>query len=247
MSIAAETSDPERLEEKANAARDEVDRTLDALEQRFSVRRKAGQASRAIGAAASRAYRNLTPGITSLIRLDHTHVLAAFRRYRRALSAVRKQAVVENACLALEIHAQLEEEIFYPALLSCGGDAAGLDRSVSEHKDMRVQIAELRELPPDGAGYDQAFLRLIRTALHHVAEEETITLPFAEKALAPQLRELGWKMTVRRVELLKPHAASALRTTALTFPVLSAVAVAAVLTAAWLLVRGAAGPRRGPR
>ncbi len=49
-----------------------------------------------------------------MIRLDHTHVLALFRRFNRSASIRRKEAIVANACLALEIHATLEEEIFYP-------------------------------------------------------------------------------------------------------------------------------------
>jgi hypothetical protein len=64
----------------------------------------------------------VTPGITAMIRLDHSHVLALSRRYKPAVSRGRKAALVTNACLALEIHAQLEEEIFYPALRAVIGD-----------------------------------------------------------------------------------------------------------------------------
>jgi len=58
----------------------------------------------------------VTPSITSMIRMDHTHVMAAFHRYKSDTSVARKQAIVEHICLALTVHAQLEEEIFYPAL-----------------------------------------------------------------------------------------------------------------------------------
>ncbi len=56
-------------------------------------------------------------------------------------------------------------------------------------------------MSPLDANYDGVFCELIRTALHHVADEETTLLPLAEVRLKDQLRELGWKMTVRRFEL----------------------------------------------
>lgn len=241
MSTSADSPDPGKLEKQANAARAQVDHTQDALERRFSVKSRVADASAAIGAAATRARRQLSPPITTLIRLDHTHVLAAFRRFHSYLSPARKQSVVENACLALEIHAQLEQEIFYPALLAHGANTTELDESVSEHDEMRAEIAKLRALSPHDTEYDQAFLGLIRTALHHVANEETVLIPFAETALRDQLGELGWKMTARRIELLKPHASHALRTTAATFPVLTAITAISVLSALWLIVKGASG------
>jgi hypothetical protein len=59
---------------------------------------------------------NLSPSITAMIRMDHTHAMAVFHRYKVTTSDARKSALVRNVCLALEVHAQLEEEIFYPAL-----------------------------------------------------------------------------------------------------------------------------------
>lgn len=238
MSSATESSDPGKLEEKANATRDQVDQTLGALEQRFSVKRKMNQASEAIGAAAARASRRVSPSITSMIRLDHTHVLAAFRRYRSEMSPGRKSALVANVCLALEIHAQLEEEIFYPALFQAGADTEELDKSISDHDEVRDLVEQLRQLQPHDAQFDQTFVLMVRKVLHHVADEETALIPLAESALKDQLGELGWKMTVRRLELLRPHAREAVTTTAMTFPVLTGLTVAGVLTGVWLLARG---------
>src|SRR6185437_3018173 len=178
-------------------AREQVDRTLDELAGRVSLKRRATEAAGSLRAAAARAYRNASPEITTLIRLDHSHVLAAFRRYHPASSAARKRALAANVCLALEIHAQLEEEIFYPALRGIGTEA--VETSVQDHVQMRTLIAELRATAPTAAAHDEIFARLIRTVLHHVAEEETVLIPLAETGLKEQLRELGWRMTARRM------------------------------------------------
>src|SRR5262245_43255638 len=122
----------------------------------------------------------LTPNITTLIRLDHTHVLALLRRFKPFSPLGKKQALASNACLALEIHAQLEEEIFYPALRQAIATSALLDKSVKEHECMRQLIADLRVLQPEDQEFDITFRLLMREALHHVADEETLVLPLAE-------------------------------------------------------------------
>ena len=53
--------------------------------------------------------------------MDHSHVMVTSHKYQPDLSPGRKKAIVETCCRALEIHAQLEEEIFYPALRDVDG------------------------------------------------------------------------------------------------------------------------------
>lgn len=181
------------------------------------------------------AFDRITPNITTMIRMDHSHVMALFHRYRADRSAARKRALVTNACIALQVHAQLEEEIFYPALRSVivGDDV--LEKSEPEHNEMRRLIGELRERAAgDGSvgdtAYDDKFLELMRVVLHHVADEETRLLPAAERLLSDQLGRLGMEMTRRRVVLIKPHAGELAATTVRSFPA-GAAAGAAVLTA----------------
>ena len=80
-----------------------------------------------------------------MIRLDHAHVFALFHRYKAGTSDGRKRALLVNACLALEIHAQLEEEILYPALRRIIGDDEVLEKSGPEHSEMKRLIQDLRD------------------------------------------------------------------------------------------------------
>src|SRR5205085_2825614 len=86
----------------------------------------------------------IVPTVTNMIRADHTHVLATFHQYEIDTSPGTKQALVNTICLALEIHAQLEEEIFYPAMREIARDAGVVGKSVPEHDEMRRLIAQLR-------------------------------------------------------------------------------------------------------
>src|SRR5262249_48361666 len=142
-----------------------------------------------------------------------------------------------NACLALEIHAQLEEELFYPALVEATGTSAQLDKSVMEHNGMRKLIADLRALDPGDGSYDDTFRTLMRDVLHHVADEETILQPLAEEVLGDRLGELGVQMTKRRIELLRPHAQEVAMSSVRSFPVLFGAAAVGVLVLGWLAVR----------
>ena len=147
----------------------------------------------------------LSPSITNLIRLDHTQVLSAFHQYELGSPPRVKKGLADNVCLAIEIHAQLEEELFYPALRAVA-DNEILRKSTPEHDEMRGLIARLRNMPVDNPAFDDTFFELMRHVMHHVADEETMLLPEAERALGAELGELGARMMRRRLELALPRA-----------------------------------------
>jgi hypothetical protein len=139
-----------------------------------------------------------------MIRMDHAHVLSTFHQYQAETSPRVKKGLVGTVCVALEIHAQLEEEIFYPAMREIA-DTEFVRKSVPEHDQMRRLITQLRNLEPDHASYDETFFELMNNVMHHVADEETLLLPTAERVLADRLGELGAQMTKRRLQLAAPR------------------------------------------
>jgi hemerythrin-like domain-containing protein len=235
---------PEDIEVEIDATRARLSDTLDELQARLSPRQRLNEAAQSMRASGEdllqRSVRAVTPDITTMIRMDHTHVLMLFRRFRPHTSAGKKRALVTNACLALEVHAQLEEEIFYPALRRVVSSHPVLDKSVDEHDRMRKSIVLLRDLEPTDSQYETTFCGLMREVLHHVADEETTLLPLAERVLADELGTLGIEMTKRRVELLKPHLGEAVATSARSFPLAFGAAAASLVLLGWLAVR----PRR---
>jgi len=239
---------PEEIEADIGRTREDLDDTLDALKSRLSPSQRMREATdsvRQLGRRAAQAATPLAPYITTMIRIDHTHVLALFRRVRPWTSASRKRALMTNACLALDVHAQLEEEIFYPALRKVLGNNEILDKSVPEHNEMRELIRVLRGKNVEAADYDATVHALMRVVLHHVADEESMLLPRAEMLLGDQLAGLGMQMTRRRMELLRPHVKEVVMTTARSFPVATAAAAAGLLAVGWMLLRpGSRTPTR---
>jgi hemerythrin superfamily protein len=185
----------------------------------------------------------ISPSITNMIRMDHTHVLATFHQYEIDSNPNKKLALVNTVCLALEIHAQLEEEIFYPAVRAVTGDRDTMQKSVPEHDEMRRLIGRLRSMGPTDAGYDDTFLQLMRDVMHHVADEETSLLPDAERMLGDRLGELGAQMTKRRLQLVAPHAGEIAGNTVRTLPASTMVMAAGALLAGTYLMRRSSSRR----
>ena len=181
----------------------------------------------------------LSPSITAMIRADHSHVVVTSHRYLADLSPGRKKAIVETCCRALEIHAQLEEEIFYPALREVAGANEVLDKSRPEHDEMRRLVDRLRSMEPRDASYDDTFHELIRDVMHHVADEEAVLLPEAERLLEGRLNELGAQMTKRRLQLLGPHSGEIAINTARAMPASTMLLTGAVLAGLVLVARSA--------
>ena len=160
----------------------------------------------------------LSPSITDMIRFDHSHVLVTFHQFTTTSKPSVKKALAETICDALEIHATLEEEIFYPVLRLLNASEPVIQKSEPEHDEMRRMIAQLRATKTVDANFDAQLHALMRDVMHHVADEETVLLPEAERLLdTKRLNELGAAMTRRRLELFKPKAGKIAKNTAVGF------------------------------
>lgn len=186
---------------------------------------------------ATAVFGKVSPGITKMIRMDHSHVMVTFHKYQIDAPLSKKRAIVKTVLLALEIHAQLEEEIFYPALADVDPGNEALKKARSEHGEMKRLISKLRSMAPENRSYDDTFMQLMREVVHHVADEETVMLPAAESLLRDRLGELGAQMTARRMQLAAPHAREIMVNSVRAMPVTAMVMAAALVTGGWLVAR----------
>ncbi len=188
-----------------------------------------------------------SPTITNMIRADHTHVLATFHQYEADTSHGTKEALVNTIMLALEVHAQLEEEIFYPALQTLNAEGAVVAKSVPEHDAMKRLIAVLRTMSASDMAYDDTVMELMRDVMHHVADEETILLPAAEKLMPHRLEELGVEMTERRIELIKPRSLEIAWNTARALPASTMIMGVGAVLAGVMVLKSLASTRHHGR
>jgi hemerythrin superfamily protein len=160
----------------------------------------------------------LSPTITDMIRFDHSHVMVTFHQYTKDKAPSVKKALADTICTALEIHATLEEEVFYPVMRQLDKGEPFIHKAEPEHNDMRRMIAELRRTSGSDPRHDKLLLELMRDVIHHVADEETTLLPQAEMLMTKaRLSELGSQMTKRRMELVAPKAGKLAKSHAVGF------------------------------
>lgn len=74
---------------------------------------------------------------------------------------------------------------------------------------MRRLIARVRSYGPGDVAQRDALCELMRAVMHHVADEETVLLPAAERHRARGMPALGARMVERRFQLSRPNATQA--------------------------------------
>ena len=148
--------------------------------------------------------KSTSAGAIELLMQDHKAVKEIFKQYEKLTqngdSDDEKSELVMRACNELTIHAQVEEEIFYPAVRAGIDDEDVMDEAEVEHAGAKDLIAQLESMEPNDALYDARFKVLGEYINHHVQEEENEMFPQAIKAKL-DLVALGESMLQRKQEL----------------------------------------------
>ena len=137
----------------------------------------------------------------ALLRADHEAVSQLFAEYEKTRSVPNKKALVAKICTALSVHAQIEEEIFYPAVKAALKDKLLVPEAAVEHAGVKDLIAQLKGLEPDGEMYDAKVKVLSEYVKHHVKEEQNEMFPKA-RASSIDMAELGARMVARNDDLM---------------------------------------------
>ena len=129
-----------------------------------------------------------------------------FKEYESLKSNSKKKALVSKICTALSVHAQIEEEIFYPAFKLALKDKELVPEAAVEHATLKNLIAQIEGVEPDGEMFDAKVKVLSEYVKHHVKEEQNEIFPKAKEASNLDLADLGEKLLERKEELLAAHA-----------------------------------------
>jgi len=142
----------------------------------------------------------------ALLRADHKAVGALFEEYKTLRSPAKKKALVTKICTELSVHAQVEEEIFYPAVQKALKDRTLVPEATVEHATMKGLIGQVEGKEPDGDMFDAKITVLAEYVAHHVKEEQGEMFPKA-KATSLDLHALGAQIAARKGELLAARGA----------------------------------------
>ena len=143
------------------------------------------------------------PDAIALLKADHREVEDLFEKFEAASGKANKQKIAHKICTELKIHAQIEEEIFYPA---CEGAVEEdlLKEAYVEHDGAKVLINEIEAGGPEEDFYDAKVKVLSEMILHHVEEEEKrVEGMFSQARKAGlDMDDLGERMLARKDELM---------------------------------------------
>jgi hemerythrin superfamily protein len=143
--------------------------------------------------------------VTVLLRNDHEGISALFDKYRKPNAARAqngKRELFNEIRRELQIHSQMEQEIFYPALRTTSSARAVelMDEAEQEHQAMEQLLEELTTVNgSDPKQFDAKMAQLIDMVNEHIEKEEEEIFDEARKNLPEyRLEELGLEMEARR-------------------------------------------------
>jgi hemerythrin superfamily protein len=144
-----------------------------------------------------------------LLKQDHAGVKQLFKREEKAAKAAgpAKASVFGEIKAALEVHATIEEEIFYPAVKKARSEHVKdeVREAYEEHKQIKSLLAQISSTQPDDETYNMRIKVLKEDVEHHVEEEEGEMFPDAQRLLGKnRLIELGKEMEALKEQLAKP-------------------------------------------
>lgn len=141
---------------------------------------------------------------TMLLKADHKLVAQLFEEYEQTESISQKKQLVEQICKELSIHAQVEEEIFYPAVQSALKDHELVPEAIVEHSTLKDLIASVEGKEPDNDMFDAKIKVMSEYVKHHVKEEENEMFVEA-KTTGLDMVQLGALMDARKTQLASEY------------------------------------------
>jgi general stress protein YciG len=176
-------------------------------EHMAEIARKGNRAGMSPRARQSRRKRTETDvTATEILRADHERVKGLFHDYDTAddEDLDTRRSIAHTVFRELEVHAKIEEDIFYPAIRKRLGDQGEelVDEAVEEHSTVKELIEELRTMSPEDEDYNDKFQDVIDNVLHHAEEEESEMLPLAEEKMGDAIQALGIEMAERKRQLM---------------------------------------------
>lgn len=181
--------------------------TTSATRSPAKARTSAASKTRASNSAGTKApARPRRPDAVTLLKADHAEVKKLFKAYQKLADnnaeAGERQAMAEQICTLLTVHAQIEEEIFYPAAREVLGDEADLvDEADVEHASAKDLVAQIQSGQPDDAHYNARVKVLGEYIEHHVQEEEGEMFSKVKDA-GLDTKAVGQQLAERKEELM---------------------------------------------
>jgi hemerythrin superfamily protein len=139
----------------------------------------------------------------AVLTADHRQVQEWFTEFQSSHSLMREETLALDICNAIRMHAEIDEEIFYPAFLEATHEDYKHHLAMEEHQAMRELIDEIEHAGPTEDVFFAKVHVLCDMFTHHVKEEEKSRGIFFEVQQSPlDLDALGHTIQARKSQLM---------------------------------------------
>ncbi|HEY8609085.1 MAG TPA: hemerythrin domain-containing protein [Noviherbaspirillum sp.] len=114
------------------------------------------------------------------LKADHATVKQLFERFLNTQDMNVRQEAGPRVIELLEMHAALEETVFYPQVHDV--DPSLVNHSEQEHQEARDLMQQLKGMDVGDPQYEQLMRQLSESVLHHVESEEQQLFPKVQQA-----------------------------------------------------------------
>ncbi len=137
-----------------------------------------------------------------LLEEDHRKVEELFDEYDEAEGDdERRGELAKQICRELTVHAEIEEEIFYPRAREATKDNELIDEAIVEHASVKHLIGEIEEMEPGDDLFDARIRVLEEMVKRHIQEEEEELFPELTSA-GMDTSAVGQELARRKQELM---------------------------------------------
>lgn len=146
-----------------------------------------------------------------LLKADHDVVRKLFQDVKESEES-KHPPIFKKIKAELDVHAHVEEVIFYPKLQE-DGDKELVDivlEGIEEHRQMKMFLRQIAELSDDSEKFEPKLKVLMEDTDHHVKEEEDKMFPLVKKQFdSGVLNTLGDRMVAEKENFKKALASGA--------------------------------------
>jgi hemerythrin-like domain-containing protein len=149
--------------------------------------------------------------VFTLLKTDHKKVAGILEKIDATTErgVKTREELFTQLKTELDVHARIEETIFYPELEKADETHDITLEAFEEHRLVKQLLGELEKMDKGEEQWTARFTVLKENVEHHVEEEETEMFPKAKKVLSDeQAEELGTRMEAAKSKELKAAAAS---------------------------------------
>lgn len=138
----------------------------------------------------------------TMLKSDHATVKRLLRELNETTAPKQRESLVATLEREIKTHAQLEEEVFYPAFKAAAEKTDNVSlfyEAAEEHHLVDIELPSLKAANPKSHEFEAKAKVLQDLIEHHVKEEENEMFAAARQLFSEeQLRELGDLMQTRK-------------------------------------------------